>query len=831
MRYIKFIFLPLIFFNTITEAADIDTVTKQLSIKNNFAEIESGYQTEIKFSDELTLPFSGIKTFTGVGLQIFLKEKTSFFPRLFITEISENESVEDWREILIDEDIEQGYEYLITQLYFAGKESESIRIKIDGNSDDISRINVVFINPGETPEAKKKLIDEKKNEIETKSPLDFDLPPYVSRTEWGCPDGQSSRWNPSYTNVTHLIVHHSATANSEAEWAAVVRTFWTWHAINNGWGDIGYNFLVDPNGVVYEGRAGGNNAIGAHFCGYNGRTMGVCVIGTYTSVKPTDSAIASLVKILTWKSNLEGIDPAGTSYHQSSNKTIKNISGHRDGCATECPGTQLYNYLPSVRNEVKNLLQAKPPFVQSPGYNAEKENHLVYKPIRIEFSAAMDQVSVENSLSISPDSFVSFSWSNSNILNIQPDNHWEFSTAYTVEISDNAESLFGAPLDGDNDEEPGGDYVYKFTTTEPDSQPPYIVKGFPEGEEINILAEMKFVFNEEVDGIIGRVFLKDSANKTVTITDGKIVNEDDITYITFRPRDPLKLNAVYSVILKSGISDFLGNSLDEDIIINFKTMPDEFIGQFIIEDFASVDRWIDPLENDLTENIVPEATSFSANSFKSISPSSSARIIYEFVPGLAGTVGLFMSPPLTFNDSTMLYGVWVYGDLSMNRLMFSLDGNLVEYGAIDWFGWEFVAAPLTDNAYNSFEGLALIKDEAGDVKGELYFDDLQTKSAVTSLNEKIVITGNYELYQNYPNPFNPSTVIKFNLPEKGFVKIWVSNLLGEEVKIISRGIYNQGVHEVVFNAEGLAAGIYFYSIQAGAGGSGFFHTKKFVLLK
>ena len=119
-------------------------------------------------------------------------------------------------------------------------------------------------------------------------------PAVVSRTSWGCPDGQGSGWTPQYTTVTHLIVHHSATANTSSDWAATVRSIWNFHTNDRGWGDVGYNYLIDPNGVIYEGRAGGDNVIGAHFSCQNGGTMGVCMLGTFTSVSPTAAALSSL---------------------------------------------------------------------------------------------------------------------------------------------------------------------------------------------------------------------------------------------------------------------------------------------------------------------------------------------------------------------------------------------------------------------------------------------------------------------------------------------------------------------------------------------------------
>src|SRR5689334_8596277 len=187
----------------------------------------------------------------------------------------------------------------------------------------------------------------------------YPKPPVVTRTEWGCPDGQiTTHGSLSYTTVTHLIVHHtfSPSVAVNGDWAALVRSIWHSHVFTNGWADIGYNYVIDQNGIIYEGRAGGDNVLGAHFSGVNGGTMGVVIIGDFTSTAPPAAALGSLKKILAWKADQRGIDPTGQSLHASSGLMLKNISGHRDGPgATECPGDSFYPMLPGIRTDVKAL--------------------------------------------------------------------------------------------------------------------------------------------------------------------------------------------------------------------------------------------------------------------------------------------------------------------------------------------------------------------------------------------------------------------------------------------------------------------------------------------
>lgn len=178
-------------------------------------------------------------------------------------------------------------------------------------------------------------------------------PAICERLCW-CPD--SSCTPPAYTNTspTHIIVHHSAGFTNYNDYKWVVSYYWDLHVNTNGWSDIGYNWLVDPNGVIYEGRGQGH--LGAHFSCLNGETVGICLIGNYMNNQPQNAGLASLENLIIWESCTHGIDPADSSVHASSQLLLKHISGHRDansatvGCpsGTVCPGDMLYPKLDSL---------------------------------------------------------------------------------------------------------------------------------------------------------------------------------------------------------------------------------------------------------------------------------------------------------------------------------------------------------------------------------------------------------------------------------------------------------------------------------------------------
>lgn len=234
----------------------------------------------------------------------------------------------------------------------------------------------------------------------------FARPAFISRTEWGCPWGQTSGPNTLTPTVpTHLIVHHSfSPGNDVTDWVAAVRGIWNYHVNSNGWSDIGYNWLIDPKGVIYQGRAWvdtSDNTLGAHFCGYNGRTMGVCMLGDFNSITPTNAALKSLVRLLAYRAFMNGINPRGVSFHQSSNRNLNNISGHRDGCSTDCPGDALYPQLPTLRNRVFAFLN--PPVVERPAVSVvNQQSAQVSAFVRPNGSATDVFVEWDNAASAAP---------------------------------------------------------------------------------------------------------------------------------------------------------------------------------------------------------------------------------------------------------------------------------------------------------------------------------------------------------------------------------------------------------------------------------------------
>ena len=183
-------------------------------------------------------------------------------------------------------------------------------------------------------------------------PASAATPPVIHRAAWGA-DESIVRGPPSYASaLTLAIIHHTAGRSpaTPEESAAVVRAIQVYHVESNGWNDIGYNFLVDPFGQIFEGRAGGidRNVIGAHALSFNTGSSGIALLGNFAKKALTEEARVALADLLAWRLDRAHVDPTAPVVHAASGTTLRAVSGHRDVNATECPGGKVYPELDAL---------------------------------------------------------------------------------------------------------------------------------------------------------------------------------------------------------------------------------------------------------------------------------------------------------------------------------------------------------------------------------------------------------------------------------------------------------------------------------------------------
>jgi hypothetical protein len=210
-------------------------------------------------------------------------------------------------------------------------------------------------------------------------------PNVISRPAWGADEGMR-KGDPEFAPISKLIVHHTVTENNDPDPASTVRAIYAYHTRGNGWNDIGYNFLVDAQGRIYEGRFArsydpgeiptgedhsGRGVIGAHAKSANQGSAGVALLGDFSGGgQPTGAALDALVRLLAWKAGRHGINPEASDPYtgaDGSTRSFPNIGGHRDVGQTACPGDRLYERLPEVRHRVAETMAMAPTAPAPPG--------------------------------------------------------------------------------------------------------------------------------------------------------------------------------------------------------------------------------------------------------------------------------------------------------------------------------------------------------------------------------------------------------------------------------------------------------------------------------
>lgn len=195
----------------------------------------------------------------------------------------------------------------------------------------------------------------------------LERPPLISRQAWGA-DPSYLDWDPEYAPVERMVLHHTVTAGGSNP-VAEVQAIYYYHAVTRGWGDIGYNYMVDRYGNLYEGRYGGDDVIGAHTARWNTGALGIALLGCYDSSDcapgqtPSTAALDSIAELATWTASRRVFDPRQAetfiNVYGDPPLTLQRLAGHRDYRqyiggqwynATACPGDILYSHLATLRN-------------------------------------------------------------------------------------------------------------------------------------------------------------------------------------------------------------------------------------------------------------------------------------------------------------------------------------------------------------------------------------------------------------------------------------------------------------------------------------------------
>jgi hypothetical protein len=247
-------------------------------------------------------------------------------------------------------------------------EVDQVQVRITTDSSAPSDMKLAVVDPGEaTTTAREKpaidtdtldgdasgTSDTSEGELALEASVTAPKPKIFSRAQWGADESMRDAPSLHYYEVHAGFVHHTVNANdyTRAQVPSIIRGIYAYHTRSQGWSDIGYNFLVDRFGRVWEGRYGGVDrpVVGAHTLGYNDNAFAASAIGNFETARPSRAMIRAYARLFAWKLSLHGVNAADGKQYVTS-RYFKAINGHRDAGATACPGIYLYNKIPRIRD-------------------------------------------------------------------------------------------------------------------------------------------------------------------------------------------------------------------------------------------------------------------------------------------------------------------------------------------------------------------------------------------------------------------------------------------------------------------------------------------------
>lgn len=523
---------------------------------------------------------------------------------------------------------------------------------------------------------------------------------------------------------------------------------------------------------------------------------------------------------------------------------------------------RFWNESPQSLVMLSDSIPSLPPALVSSN-PAEGDSIAVDAKIVLNFSKAIDLGSAENAFSLEPQiDFSSVTWSaDKKMVTFAFAENLPFDTQFTLSVDDTLRDINGVKI------QPGG-YQLHFKTLKVDNVAPVIVQQYPMAGDTKVDTRqfITVTFNELIDAETltdVNVVLYEGIKKTpITI---KINNLDNKSILSILPQHELSQNTEYAMFLSKNIADTTGNILGKNVVNSFTTGEEHYTKVKVIESFTNPTGWWQPNGSGSTVGLIVHESGFGftkdvtaigkdAASLKfSWDESASLHLLREYLPP--------NEPKNKPFDTTYTVQTYVFGDGSNAKFRIALDeGNMsgnnfsyvgtevMKWVTIDWYGWRLVEWKLTDedaigtwisNDNKITESTCRMDSyqlsyESGvsAQKGRIYLDELRVVKKSKEPSSIDNSGGNaqpqaFTLFQNYPNPFNPVTKIKFNLSEAAKTVVTVYDMRGRVITKLHDGYLNAGLHQLAFNAAGLASGIYIYEVRSGV----FIQRKKMTLLK
>ncbi len=258
------------------------------------------------------------------------------------------------------------------------------QVHMDADATQLSALSFTFIDSTDGPTTAEMLAQQEALDAQQPPAItdSYPRPAVISRAIWCIYDTCDDTEDLVYEPATHLIVHHTVSSNDNTNWASAVRAIYLYHRDTQEWGDIGYNYLIDRSGVIYEGHMNEDyqnlDVVGIHAGAANTGSMGAALLGTFTSAEdeydlgggfiiatPPAAMLQALANLFAWKADQRGIDVYDAGRLPNTGWGLPHIMGHRDvygGMNTICPGGSMQDLLPWLRTQIVNRLGQVSPY-------------------------------------------------------------------------------------------------------------------------------------------------------------------------------------------------------------------------------------------------------------------------------------------------------------------------------------------------------------------------------------------------------------------------------------------------------------------------------------
>jgi len=450
------------------------------------------------------------------------------------------------------------------------------------------------------------------------------------------------------------------------------------------------------------------------------------------------------------------------------------------------------------------------------------------------FNVPMNMLAVQSALVFEPEVSVTYEWDEkSRILTVKPKTGYASGTPYLIRLTTAATSRWNV--------HPAGEYLVSFVTKK---RPKLVIDRIwpSQGSAgITLFPRITILFDAPLsqESATAGIRLLDSQSVPLTKQNEQFKSEGGKGSYTFEPASQLERNRIYRIEIDASVKDVSGISAGTPVSTTFTTRTEAYQSGSVIESFDNIGAFWDPETSGSTVGTDNPMTTFTAsyNTFKVNAPA--GRLDYLFTGDNGGICRVFdTGKPLIGNNTSQVFAMWVYGDLSENRLeyWFYSPGSVnqvVPAATINWAGWDLIAIPVSSIGGSGewqYHSIVVRQNSGGLKSGTMYFDDAMvfTPTGIEVIPEDLT-----ELTV-FPNPVAGEGRVSFTLRSECRVDISLIASDGSLVANIFTGTLGAGEHSIPCSpSQSVAAGVYALrlGISGGEDDAWRYVSRRWVVLK